>query len=91
MDKAYDRVDRKFLIIVLENLGFFGGFIDVIWRLVANNWYSVLVNSLDHGFFHSTRGVKQGDTLSPSLFILSTEVLSRALTSLFLARNFRSF
>ncbi|XP_060183014.1 uncharacterized protein LOC132612965 [Lycium barbarum] len=36
-----------------------------------------------HEFFHSTRGVKQGDPLSPPLSILSAEVVTRAPNSLF--------
>lgn len=38
-------------------------------------WYSVLINGQSHGFFHSTKEVKQWDRLSPALFILPTEVL----------------
>ncbi|XP_060182320.1 uncharacterized protein LOC132611981 [Lycium barbarum] len=43
----------------------------------------LLAQGIAKGFFHSTRGVKQGDTLSPVLFILSAEVLSRALNAEF--------
>ncbi|XP_059292439.1 uncharacterized protein LOC132045882 [Lycium ferocissimum] len=59
--------------------------------LLANNWYSVLVNGQPHGFFHSTRGVKQGDPLSPALFILLAEVLKRALNSLFEITEFKGY
>ncbi|XP_060182036.1 uncharacterized protein LOC132611654 [Lycium barbarum] len=72
-------------------MGFAEIFIDMVWRLIANNWYSILLNGQAYGFFHSTSGVKQGDPLSPALFILSAEVLSRALNSLFENNEFRSY
>ncbi|XP_060182761.1 uncharacterized protein LOC132612660 [Lycium barbarum] len=91
MAKAYDRVSRSYLIRVLRKMGFAEIFIDMVWRLIANNWYSILLNGQAYGFFHSTRDVKQGDPLSLALFILSAEVLSRALNSLFENNEFRSY
>ncbi|XP_060200458.1 uncharacterized protein LOC132628710 [Lycium barbarum] len=73
MTKAYDRVSWLFLTKVLRKMVFAERSVDLVWRLLANTVYSVLVNGHPHGFFHSTRGVKQGDPLSPALFISSAE------------------
>ncbi|XP_055802825.1 uncharacterized protein LOC129872015 [Solanum dulcamara] len=52
------------------------------WRIMSDNWYSVIVNGSRHGFFHSTRGLKQGDPFSPALFIFGAEGLYRLMNKL---------
>nr|XP_009787288.1 PREDICTED: uncharacterized protein LOC104235266 [Nicotiana sylvestris] len=66
-------------------------FIIYAGRLVSNNWYSVLLNGQANGFVKSIRGVKQGDILSPTLFMLTGEVLGRALDALFDNSDFIGF
>lgn len=46
------------------------------------NWYSVLVNRSKNSFFKSGRVLRQGDPISPSLFMLSDELLSQMLNGL---------
>ncbi|XP_019264570.1 PREDICTED: uncharacterized protein LOC109242178 [Nicotiana attenuata] len=65
--------------------------IDMIWRTMSNNWYSVIVNGTRFGFFHSSRGLKQGDPLSSSLFIIGAELLSRMLNTLNHSQLFNGF
>lgn len=58
MAKAYDRVSYFFLMKVLRKMGFAEKFVEMVWRLLTNNWHSVLINGQSQDFLHFIKGVK---------------------------------
>lgn len=56
----------------------------VLWikELLGSSYLSILVNGSPSGYFSCSRGVRQGDPLSPFLFCLVQEVFSRGISSL---------
>ncbi|XP_070044572.1 uncharacterized protein [Nicotiana tomentosiformis] len=91
MAKAYDRVSWEFLLSVIRNFDFSSWWTEIIGRLISEVWYSIIVNGTRRGFFTSSQGLKQGDRLSPSLFILGAEVFSRLLNRLYDDQRFIPF
>ncbi|KAM1078104.1 hypothetical protein ACFX19_025815 [Malus domestica] len=78
--KAFDTLDWGFLLRVLDAFGFSAGFVDWICSILTSAHLSVFINGSVEGFFPCSRGVRQGDPLSPILFCLAEEVFSRGLT-----------
>jgi hypothetical protein len=82
MMKAYDRVDWSFLRLVLLQVGLSLEATDWIMGCVSSTNFFVLINGSPSGFFRSSRGLRQGCPLSPLLFLLIVEGLSRILLKL---------
>ncbi|XP_074291347.1 uncharacterized protein LOC141618137 [Silene latifolia] len=77
--KAYDTIEWNFLHHMLTALQFPKVFIDKIMVYVISTTYSLALNGNSFCFFHGKRGLGQGDPLSPLLFTLCMEYLSRIL------------
>ncbi|XP_024200296.1 uncharacterized protein LOC112203585 [Rosa chinensis] len=80
ISKAYDRLEWSFLYAMLARLGFAGAWIDMIMSCIMSVSYAVLVNGEVTQKILPTRGIRQGDPLSPYLFILCAEGLSALIT-----------
>jgi hypothetical protein len=79
MSKAYDSVEWTFLERVMQQMGFASRWIHLMMACVRTTSYSVLMNGEPTGYIKPSRGIRQGDPLSPYLFLFCAEGLSALL------------
>uniref|UniRef100_A0A803NSB0 Reverse transcriptase domain-containing protein n=1 Tax=Cannabis sativa TaxID=3483 RepID=A0A803NSB0_CANSA len=76
LSKAYDRIEWSFLDSVLRKIGFSDIWISLVMKCVSSARYKVIHGGRTMGPITPSRGIRQGDPLSPYIFILCAEGLS---------------
>jgi hypothetical protein len=69
--KAFDRLEWHFVESALARKGLNAHFINLIHACISSPTFSLIINGQSYACFKSSRGLRQGCPLSPSLFVFA--------------------
>ena len=81
LEKAYNRLEWSFVRMVLKHFGFPANIINLIMSCISSTSTVVLFNGNKLDSFQPIRGIKQGDPISPYIFLLCIEFLGAQINS----------
>ena len=87
LEKAYDRLEWSFVRIVLDHSGFPKNFSELILSCISTTSTSLLFNGSKLEAFTPSRGIRQGDPISPYFFLLCRKYLSSLITKSYDSRD----
>lgn len=79
ISKAFDKVEWNFIVQIMRRMGFCNTWCQWIHKCLSTVSYSILINGEPTDIIRPQRGIRQGDPLSPYLYILCTEGLSQLI------------
>ena len=91
LEKAFDRVNWNFLEKNLSLKKFSSKWASWIMGCLKIPKYSIFINGKPRGRITASRGIRQGDPLSPFLFLLVSEVLGEIINKLHINSQFEGF
>lgn len=83
LKKAFDWVKWGFVINLLKAMNFPNVFIALVHQCITTTSFSIAINGELCGYFPETQCLRQGDSMSPYLFVLVMEAFSRLLQTRF--------
>ena len=81
--KAFDTIEHEAMINIMKHMGFNEKWLSWIRTIFSSGRSSILLNGVSGRQFHCRRGVRQGDPLSPLIFVLAMDLLQSAINDAF--------
>ncbi|KAA0039966.1 LINE-1 retrotransposable element ORF2 protein [Cucumis melo var. makuwa] len=81
IEKAFDKLNWRFIDFMLMKKGYPFRWRKWIRACISSVQYSIIINGRPRGKIQPSRGIRQGDPISPFIFVLAMDYISRLLNS----------